>query len=208
MTTILVGELLHEPSWGVLQIVCFGSGIAIAIFFRWIEKVTPTEQEAVIGSTFILAASASLLLLADDPHGGDELAHVLSGELLFVTWLDILTFLPIFVIVGLLWVIVPSLRKGIGFYVLFAFTVTASVQLVGVYVVFASLILPALAARSGPDYKLRRALICGGLAVLAAILVSALSDLPSGPFLVVCFAVFALLTRLLFLRENTHNSTE
>ncbi len=35
-----------------------------------------------------------------------------------------------------------------GFYLLFALAVTASVQLVGVYLVFTSLIVPALAVRS------------------------------------------------------------
>ena len=37
-----------------------------------------------------------------------------------------------------------------GFYVLFAVGVTASVQLVGMYLVFASLIIPALATREIP----------------------------------------------------------
>ena len=35
----------------------------------------------------------------------------------------------------------------IGFYLLFGLSVTASVQLVGVYLVFATLIIPALATR-------------------------------------------------------------
>jgi len=40
-----------------------------------------------------------------------------------------------------------------GFYVLFAVTVTSSVQLVGIYLVFASLILPALATKALPDAR-------------------------------------------------------
>ena len=40
---------------------------------------------------------------------------------------------------------------SLGFYLIFALAITASVQLVGVYLVFASLILPALAVRSWPS---------------------------------------------------------
>ena len=67
----------------------------------------------------------------------------------------------------------------------------------GVYVVFASLILPALAARSGGGWDLKRAFASGGAAVVAGVPISTAADLPAGPFLVVCFAVSALATRLL-----------
>ena len=90
-----------------------------------------------------------MLALANDPHGGEALRHVLSGQILFASWHDIAAFLPIY---GLfrrsLWLAAPRLRAGAGFFVLFALVVTASMQLVGVYLVFASLILPALAGRA------------------------------------------------------------
>ena len=181
----------------VRQSASFGAGIGIALFFRWIERASPEEQEAVIGSCFILAASVALLALADHPHGGEELRHVLSGQILFVGWGDIAAFVPVYALVAALWLAAPRLRTGAGFFVLFALAITASVQLVGVYVVFASLILPALAARASGGYVLARALASGVAAVVAAILISAAADLPAGPFLVVCFAVSATATRLL-----------
>ena len=48
----------------------------------------------------------------------------------------------------------------IGFYVLFAVSITSSVQLIGVYLVFASLIMPALAAAK---YQTKPALFLAGL---------------------------------------------
>ena len=196
LALILLGLWLEEPSWGARQAVSFSAGIAIALFFRWIERTTPDEQEAVIGSCFVFAASAALLALADDPHGGEALRRALSGQILFVSWGDIAAFLPIYVLFAVLWRAVPRLRAGTGFFVLFALVVTASMQLVGIYVVFASLILPALAARSGGGYVHARAFASGGIAVAAAIPVSAVADLPVGPFLVACFAVSAVATRL------------
>ena len=80
-----------------------------------------------------------------------------------------------------------------GFYLVFAFAITAAVQIVGVYLVFASLILPALATRrlSG-----RRRLLAGygvgALAYLAGIVVSSLLDLPTGAVIVWTMALFAL----------------
>lgn len=198
LALILLGLWLEEPSWAVRQLASFSAGIGIALFFRWIETRTPDEQEAVIGSSFILAASVALLVLADHPHGGDELQHVLSGQILFVTWSDIASFLPVYVAVGVLWVAVPRLREGTGFFILFALAITASVQLVGVYVVFASLILPALAGRKGAGYVVSRAWASGIAAVAAAILVATVADVPAGPFLVVCFAVSAVATRLIW----------
>ena len=202
LAIIVLGLWFEEPSWLVRQSVSFGAGIAIALFFRWIEQKAPKEQEAVIGSSFILAASLALLVLADDPHGGEELRHVLSGQLLFVSWTSIASFLPVYGLVAILWITAPRMRSGTGFFVLFALTITASVQLVGVYVVFASLILPALAARGREAYILRRAFASGAVAVVVAISVSAAADLPAGPFLVVCFAASTVATRLLFRSDD------
>ena len=122
---------------------------------------------------------------------------MLAGQILFVSWGDIASFLPIYGLVAALWIARPGVRSGTGFFVLFALAITASVQLVGIYVVFASLILPALAARSGTQFVLRRALASGAVAVVGATFVSAAADLPAGPFLVVCFAATAAATRLL-----------
>ncbi len=122
---------------------------------------------------------------------------MLSGQILSVDWSDIAAFAPIYGLVTALWLAVPRMRTGAGFFILFALSVTASVQLVGVYVVFASLILPALAARGPTGYVLTRALASGIAAVAAAIAISAVADLPTGPFLVVCFAASAAATRLL-----------
>ena len=108
------------------------------------------------------------------------------------------TIQPVYALVALVSAVVPRARSGIGFFVLFALAITASVQLVGVYVVFASLILPALAARSGGGYDLRRAFASGAVAVVAGVLISTAADLPAGPFLVVCFAAAAIGMRTLF----------
>lgn len=71
------------------------------------------------------------------------------------------------------------------FYVLFACAVTVSVQLVGIYLVFATLIVPALASRRLKRGRLAACYLLGVLGYAAGLSLSALTDLPAGP-LVVC----------------------
>ena len=80
-----------------------------------------------------------------------------------------------------------------GFYIVFAFAVTASVQFVGVYLVFASLIIPALATQrmQGPG-SLWAAYLLGAIAYVAGILLSAVFDLPTGAVTVWTMALLAL----------------
>jgi zinc/manganese transport system permease protein len=73
-----------------------------------------------------------------------------------------------------------------GFYLLFAVSVTASVQLVGVYLVFATLIIPALATR-GIEHEQRR--LFTGYSV--GLMLSALLDLPTGAVIVLSLAVIS-----------------
>jgi zinc/manganese transport system permease protein len=196
LCVVLAKLWLHEPSWLTTQVTAGAAALAAAAFFRWVEKALPHEQEAIIGSCFILAASAVLLALANHPQGGEEVQHILSGQMLFVSWSDVAAFLPVYAAALALWFLVPFVRQGLGFFVLFALVVTASVQLVGVYVVFASLILPALAANRMAARQTLRAILCGIIAVVAGISVSTLADLPAGPILVFTYAATMLAYRL------------
>jgi zinc/manganese transport system permease protein len=81
-----------------------------------------------------------------------------------------------------------------AFYLLFAVAVTVSVQLVGVYLVFASLIVPSLGARDWPEPRrlpLAYAIGAGGYAI--GLVLSAAFDLPSGALIVWCLAALAVL---------------
>jgi zinc/manganese transport system permease protein len=87
-----------------------------------------------------------------------------------------------------------------GFYLLFACAVTLSVQLAGVYLVFASLIVPALAARRLSGY---RGLLAGwGIGIVgyaSGLALSALFDLPSGAIIVCALAMVAILFAAVFM---------
>jgi len=189
--------IVDAPAWWAVQGTALACAIAAACFFHWTEKRLPDQQEAIIGSSYVVAASAALLLLADHPHGGDEVRHLLAGQILFVTWHDVLTHAPVYLLVLAAWLASNAARRGIWFFVLFALAITSSVQLVGVFVVFASLILPALAVAGQTRIKLVSAWAVAAAAVVIGTLVSVFGDLPTGPTLVLAFAATTVVYRRL-----------
>ena len=184
------------------QIIALSFAIIAAFFFKMIENRIKLQQEAIIGVSFVLAASLAILLLADHPTGGEEIRHLLSGQILFITWSDVLMHLPIYILILVLWFL-PINLNGIGFYILFSLAITSSVQLVGVYVVFASLILPALSALNmTKPYKI--AWISGLFSVILGILCSVIFDLPAGPILVISYVIVTILIVLITKINNSN----
>tara|TARA_B100001123_G_scaffold33137_1_gene34591 strand:- start:464 stop:1165 length:702 start_codon:yes stop_codon:yes gene_type:complete len=196
LAIVATGLWLPHTSWVITQAIAISVSLSIAAFFHLIEKRNTKEQEAIIGSTYILAASVVLVLLASDPRGGEDIQQILSGQILLVTWTTIGVHTPLYVIAGLTWILIPRLRKGFAFYAIFAIVITASVQLVGVYVVFASLVFPALAVSRLDNKQTFAALFCGFLSIFLGLSCSLALDQPAGPMLVLSYAIVGILFRL------------
>ncbi len=197
--TVTATSLWQDPPSLVIQISALLFALTAAWAFRTAEQLVPDQQEAIIGTSFVVSASIALLLLSLRPHGGEEIEQLLSGQVLFVTWDDVAWHSPVYLTIIAAWFLFPRIvRVGGVFYLLFAVAITSSVQLVGVYVVFASLILPALAA-----VKSKSPIIIGWLtgiiAISTGIVFSTLYDLPAGPVLVVSYAAIAAI--IIFVRE-------
>jgi zinc/manganese transport system permease protein len=177
-----------------VQVSAVCAALLGAWLLTWTERRAPRQQEALIGVMFILAACAGILLLASNPHGGEHLKDLLVGQILWVNagqlwWLGGLTA----VLVLALWLGWVERLGRFGFYGAFALAVTASVQLVGVYLVFSSLIIPALATSA--ERGARRMLIAyalGALGYALGLALSAVLDLPSGAVIVWTLAVCGL----------------
>ena len=80
-----------------------------------------------------------------------------------------------------------------GFYALFAVAVTLSVQLVGLYLVFATLIVPPLATRHMTRNRLPAAWALGAAGYAGGLVLSTTADLPSGPMIVWVLVAVAVL---------------
>ena len=82
------------------------------------------------------------------------------------------------------------------FYVLFACAVTISVQLVGIFLVFATLIVPALATRYSGARRMAKAYAVAVAGYALGLVVSALFDAPSGPTVVWAMAIAGVVAAL------------
>ena len=188
---------VDEHGFGA-QFAAAAAALLGAGLLAWTDKRWPERQEPLIGTLFVLAATGGLLLLADNPQGGEHLKDLLVGQILWVNYAQLIPVLVLSaLILGLMW-----WRRGrfggLWFYGLFALAITASVQLVGVYLVFASLIVPALATSGMRGRKgLVAAYVIGVLGYVGGLVLSALFDLPSGALIVWTLAGFALLAQAL-----------
>jgi len=183
------------------QLAAVMSALLGAWIMHSLEKIAGEHLEALIGVSFVLAATASLLMLANNPHGSEHLKELLVGQILWVDWSQIINAAVVSVIVVFIWFNYRHKIGNIGFYILFAVSITLSVQLIGVYLVFTSLIVPALAV---VKYQTKPALLVAGIigitGYLAGLIISALFDLPSGAVIVWCLAFSALIIPVLLSR--------
>ncbi|MEP6607648.1 MAG: metal ABC transporter permease [Burkholderiaceae bacterium] len=191
---IAADTLGWEPQGWAVQIAAVTAALLGALLLTFTEKRWPARQEALIGVLFVLASCAGILLLANNPQGGEHLKELLVGQILWVNTGQLLAMATVTTLVLALWAAIGRRLGPIGFYCLFALAVTASVQLVGVYLVFASLIVPALATEPLKTVRARLlvgfALGAGGYAVGLAL--SSLIDLPSGPLVVLAMTALAI----------------
>ena len=200
-----------EAEGWMVQIAAVSAALLAALVLHWTDKRWPEVQEALIGVSFVLAATAGILILAGNPHGGEHLKELLVGQILWVNYGQLFpSALISFAVLGA-WFLMRDRISGFGFYTLFAFAVTASVQLVGIYLVFASLIIPALATRR----IIRRGtrIACGYgvgiLGCLVGLVVSVVADLPAGAVIVWCLAVVAILfARIVVPSVSSYNNSK
>jgi zinc/manganese transport system permease protein len=194
---VLAFVLGFEPHGYGVQIVATSSALLGAGLLYLLEQHFSQVLEALIGLIFILAATAVALLVSHQPQGSHEVDTLLNGQILWVNYQQLLPAGILYALVLLLWFMPWWRSQRFKFYILFALSVTASVQLVGVYLVFASLIIPALAVRGCQRYPLVWGYFIGVLGYLLGIAGSALFDLPTGPLIVWSLLATAGLFKLL-----------
>ena len=183
-----------EPQGFGVQLAAVSAALLGGLWLTYAEKRWPEVQEALIGVLFVLAATGSILLLAHNPHGGEHLKDLLVGQILWVSYAQLPLAALVSLGVALLWFTLRQRLGRAGFYILFAFAVTASVQLVGIYLVFASLIVPAMATRLYPEPKRWVvAYAMGAVSYALGLIGSAWWDLPSGAVIVWAMAAVGLL---------------
>lgn len=192
---VIVALSLGLPEAGIwAQLAAVVAALLGALLLTWTEERAAQQQEALIGVLFVLASSAGIVLLAGNAHGGEHLKDLLVGQILWVNKAQLggLAAVTALLLVAIHAGIAQKMGR-FGFYAVFAVAVTASVQLVGVYLVFSSLIVPALALKLARSTSRIAAYAIGVAGYALGLALSALFDLPSGAIVVCTLAGVGLL---------------
>jgi zinc/manganese transport system permease protein len=188
---VVAGALGFAVGGWAMQASAVLAALAGALLLRGLERRAPQHLEALIGVSFVTAACVAIVLLSHDPHAGEQLQELLVGQILWSTWASLMPLALVTAVVLAAWHGLHLKDSPLGFYLLFAITVTASVQVVGVYLVFASLIVPALAAGGRPG----RACVIGVTGYALGLLASAVLDVPAGAAIVLALVAVGIAGR-------------
>jgi len=196
---VIVADYLGWPPSGpAVQVAALAAALLCALLLTWTERHWAEVQEAVIGVVFVVASSAAILVLSKNPHGSENLKDLLSGQILWVSPKR-LPFDALFY--GFILACWFGLRERIGrlgFYALFGCAVTVSVQLVGLFLVFTTLVVPALATFYSRRRRLLKAYAIGAVGYAVGLLLSVAADLPSGAMIVCAIVAIGILAALIW----------
>jgi len=201
-----------HPEWFSFGAVAIGAAV-LALTRTHREGRVP--HEAIIGIVYVVASAAALLIADKAPRGADVVKDILVGSILWITWPTIAKDAVAYAIIGLFLYLLrrrfetvsfrPAEATANGwslrwwdfvFYLLFGFTVTFSVPIAGVLLVFSFLVVPAVIAflyARRPVPMMLIAWTAGMIACTAGLAVSYALDLPTGPLIVCSFGMVLIL---------------
>ena len=213
----------YDPNSDTLAVSLFslvftfvGAG-AFAIARMRRERV---PQEAFIGIIYAVASAAAILILSKSATGGEELKHMLVGDILLVSLPTVIQMAILYAAIGIFHLIFrkqfltisldPEGAEAFGvnirlwdvlFYMSFGVVIVKSVAIAGVLLVFSYLVVPAVVAQMFSDTVMGRLLLGWLVAILASmvgIIWSFYSDYPTGPAVVVTLGLFLILSAVVY----------
>jgi zinc/manganese transport system permease protein len=167
---------------------------ALLISFGAHRKI---HLEAYIGLLYVLGASGIMMVLAQSAEGMEHFKSLLANDILFTSPQDLYASSAIYALIALILYLVYPRTSGfyreLLFFSLLAVTVTSSVQLAGVFVVFTLLIAPAMVASMQKRFNaLWVAFVYGWFFSITAIAIGFYYDLPTGYSIVFLGALLSL----------------
>src|SRR5262249_6779117 len=113
-----------EPEGWRVQAAAVGAALVGALLLTFTERKWAEVQEALIGVLFVVAASIELLVLANNPHGGEHLKDLLVGQILWVTPKSLIPVAILYAALLVAWFTLRRRMGQLGFYLVFALVVT------------------------------------------------------------------------------------
>jgi len=207
--------LLGEERHGLTaQLYAFAATLLAALAFAGLRRISnKTTREVIIGCVYVVATALSIVILSRSAQGMEELKSLLNGNILWVRWDDIAIMGGVTAVLALLHLVYrkhfyalsfttevnrqPGFLWEFLFFASFAIIITIAVNIAGVLLVFAFLIIPAFSASLVTGSLLMRLPIGWGLGFLGAIAGLSLSfhaDLPVGATMVAVLGLLPLVS--------------
>jgi zinc/manganese transport system permease protein len=197
------------------------------VFANVRAKHSRIPQEAIIGICYAVASAATILAMSKASGETEHLKDMLVGNLLFVSWHEVIKTAVLYGAIGLFHYIFRKKFLAVSmnhdleqidgmsvrfwdllFYGSFGFVVTSSVAIAGVLLVFCYLIVPSVAGMlfaKTIGKRLAIAWTMGTLVSALGIYLSVKLDLPTGAAIVCTFgivlALMATVKALLYRRQ-------
>jgi zinc/manganese transport system permease protein len=193
--------------------------LAALLFALTRVRIEKLPQEAIIGITFVVASAATILVADRAPEGAEHIKETLAGSLLWVTWPTVLKVFVIYIAIGFFhWLLrerfmlistnsEEAYRRrwwvrwwDFLFYLSFGVMITFSVEVGGILMVFAYLVIPACVAillHAGMRSRLVIGWIVGVVGSGIGLLGSYYLDMPTGPAIVVVLGLLLVAAWLL-----------
>jgi zinc/manganese transport system permease protein len=184
----------HPPAWSTRVAALVGALVAV-VWVRHLARRHPAHREALIGLVYVLGAGLAVLGASQEAHGREHLSELLAADILWADWPEVAQ-MALLVVLGRIWQRIAAARSWRAdrgdwfFYLWFAVAASLSMGVLGLWLVFAGLIVPAWLGIKGWGQARR------GTAVLLAcgvgLWVSSLFDWPSGACVIVALAGLGL----------------
>lgn len=188
----------HPSAWSTRMAACGGAVLAVWWIKRLVERQTP-HREALIGMVYVLSAALAVLGASQDPHGREHMTQLLSADVLWADWSQVGSLLALALLGGAwhMWMRVSAPAqtawRDAVFYGWFALAASMSIGVLGLWLVFAGLIVPAWL--HALDWSLKRRIMALGLACGGGLLISGGLDWPSGACVIAALAMLGLLAQ-------------
>lgn len=212
MTGLLLG--FAEESLSV-QFISYGFTILVISLFAVLKsRKMAISQEAIIGILYCVALGLALLLAEKISGGSNYITKTITGNILWVTWKQVLYTLIVVVAVGAIHIsyskkfiqISENIRDKKGaennrflellFYITFGFVIVKAVFIQGIFLVFILLIAPAAIVRLFTANWKQRFIwswVIGILGSIIGIYISYEYNVSNGPAIVCLLSTFVFI---------------
>jgi len=213
----LLGKEAHGSE---AQLYAFIATLSIAFAFAKLRNIpNKIAREVTIGIVYVVATALSIVILSRSSQGMEELKSLFNGNILWTSWQEISVIGLMYVLLALLHTIyrnkfhqlsfsedetnnqkeAPGFFWEFLFFATFAVVITLAVNVAGVLLVFAFLIIPAFSASLIVNGLVHQMLIGWALSIIgciAGLLVAYQFDLPVGATIVSILGILPVISAI------------